>query len=241
MEKVLAPPDGWLDDSLTEFLETAHRNRFATFANKQALSQRLIALDACFVHVAKDWLNPSNLLISFLFLRCHSAYRAACTHAMAGQVTDTYPQIRACLEYAGYALYMHKNSGLAETWLKRHDDDATMKAVKREFTIANIRTTVERVDQHAAKVFAELYERAIDFGAHPNERAITGSLEVIDQDKRKSYESIYLHGDSSALDYALKTTAQTGVCALEILQAIYPERFEILGVRADLLELRKGL
>lgn len=235
------PPNGWADDSLTEFIEAAHRNRFATFDNKKGWSQRLVALDGCFMRVAKDWLNPRNLLIPFFFLRCHSAYRAACEHAMAGQVTDAYPQIRACLEYAGYALHINKNAELAETWLRRHDSDTTMRTVKREFTVANVRVTIEGADRHAAKVFAELYERAIDFGGHPNERAITGSMEMIDSGDRKLYKSIYLHGDSLALDHALKTTAQTGVCSLEILQAVYPERFELLGVRADLLELRKGL
>lgn len=241
MERVLTPPRGWTADSLTEFMETAYRNRFATFDNKKDWSRRLIALDGCFMRVAKDWLNPPNLLIPFFFLRCHSAYRAACEHAMSGQVTDAYPQIRACLEYSGYALHIHKNAGLAETWLRRHDDDATKKKVKNEFTIAKVRATIESADRHAAKVFSDLYERAIDFGGHPNERAITSSMRVIDQGDQKTYESIYLHGDGIALDHAIKTTAQTGVCALEILQAAFPERFEILGVRADLLELRKGL
>lgn len=241
MENALRPPHGWADDSLTEFIESAHHNRFATFANKKDWSQRLIALDGCFVRIAKDWLNPRDLLIPFFFLRCHSAYRAACEHAMVGQVTDAFPQIRASLEYAGYALHIHKNPGLAETWLRRHDDDAATKAVKNAFTVANVRATIEKANRHAARVFAELYERAIDFGGHPNERAITGSMKMTDLGDRKLYESIYLHGDGLALDHALKTTAQTGVCALDILQAVLPERFELLGVRADLLELRKGL
>jgi len=241
MEKVLTPPDDWTADSLTEFLEAAYRNRFGMFANKKDWSQRLINLDGCFVQVAKEWLNPRNLITTLFFLRCHSAYRAACEHAMAGQVTDAFPQIRACLEYAGYALHIHNNPELAETWLRRHDDEIAKKAVKKEFTVSNVRATIEKANRQAAKVFSDLYERAIDFGGHPNEQAITGSLKMTDQGDRKLYESIYLHGDGLALDHALKTTAQTGVCALEILQEAFPERFELLGVRAALLDLRKGL
>lgn len=224
MEKVLPPPDGWMDDSLTGFFERAHRNRFATFANKKNCAQRLIALDACFVSVAKDWQNPPNLLIPFFFFRCHSAFRAACEHAMSGQVTEAFPQIRTCLEYAGYALYIHKNSGLAETWLKRHDDDDTLKAVKKEFTVANVRSSIKNVNSRLEQIFGELYQRAIDFGGHPNERAITGSMNMINLGDQKSYESIYLHGDGLAIDHALKSTAQAGVCSLEVLQAVYPER-----------------
>jgi hypothetical protein len=240
-ENVLRPPPGWADDSLTEFLENAHRNRFATFANKKDWYIRLANLDCCFVQIANDWLNPRHLLTPLFFLRCHSAFRAACEHAMAGQVTDAFPQIRVCLEYAGYALYIHKNPKLAEMWLKRHDSDAATKAVKNKFKVANVRATIEKANKHTAKVFAELYERAIDFGGHPNERSITGSLKITDLGDRKSFDSLYLHGNGLEMDHALRTTAQTGVCALVILQEAFPERFELLGVRAALMELRKGL
>lgn len=60
MDRILAPSRGWTDDSLTELIETAHRNRFATFEKKKGWSQRLIALDGCFMRIAKDWLNPTN-------------------------------------------------------------------------------------------------------------------------------------------------------------------------------------
>ncbi len=124
---------------------------------------------------------------------------------------------------------------------KRHDDEAAMKAVKREFTVSNIRVTIGKANQHAAKVFDELYQRTIDFGAHPNERSITGSLAIIEQNDRKEFQQMYLHGDGLTLDHALKTTAQTGLCALEIFQEVFAARFELLGVRTELLELRKGL
>ena len=241
MDNTLPPPPGWAADSLTDFLEDAYRNRFATFANKKDWSKRLIDLDGCFVRVKKDWLNPSNLITPHLLFRCHSAYRAACEHAMAGQVTDTFPQIRVCLEYAGYALHIHKNPDLDEMWLRRHDDEPAKKTVIGEFKVSNVRATIEKANRHAAKVFDELYERAIDFGGHPNERAITSSLKMTDLGDRTSFDSLYLHEDGLQLEHALKTTAQTGVCALEILRDAFPERFELLGINADLLELRKGL
>lgn len=241
MEKTLPPPAGWAEDSLTEFMEAAHRNRFATFNNKKNWSEKLIALDECFMRVATNWTDPPDILIFFLFLRCHSAYRAACEHAMAGQVTDTFPLLRACLEYAGYALHIHENPELGETWLKRHDDDAMMRKVKQNFTVAKVRGTIENVSPDSARIFSELYERAIDFGGHPNERAITGSMTMKEFTDRKLFESIYLHGDGLTLDHALKSTAQTATCALEIFQAVYPERYDVLGVASSLLELRKGL
>jgi hypothetical protein len=237
----ISPPPGWGVDSLTKFLDAASRNRYATFVNKKDWFRRLAEVDDCFMRVAKDWLNPRDMLAPHLFLRSHAAYRAACEHALAGQVADTFPQIRASIEYAGYALYIYKNPEFGEMWLKRHGDATTMNAVKDTFQIRKIRLTIEKANQHAAKVFNELYQRAIDFGAHPNERSVTGNLRITDLDGRKLFEQIYLHGDGAPLIHALKTTAQTGVCALEIFQEIFGPRFELLGVRAELLELRKGL
>jgi hypothetical protein len=39
----------------------------------------------------------------------------------------------------------------------------------------------------------------------------------------------------------MKTTAQCGVVCLEILQSVFGALFELLGVSAALLEIRKGL
>lgn len=235
------PPSGWGTDSLTEFMTYAYQNRYATFANKKDWFGRLIGIDACFEKVLRDWTNPTNEISASLFYLCHNSFRAACEHAAAGQVTATFPQLRVCLECAGYALHIHKNDGLDEIWLRRQDDDAAMQAVKSEFRQGNIRATIKSANQHAAKRYDNLYQRTIDFGAHPNEMAMTSNLRIVDQGDRKKLEHLYLQGDSLPLTHALKTTAQVGVCSLEILQEAVAERFELLGVRAEILKLRKGL
>ena len=64
---------------------------------------------------------------------------------------------------------------------------------------------------------------------------------ISEHDEGKKIQSIYLHSDGLALTHGLKTTAQIGVCSLEIFQDAFKARFELLGVRVELLELRKGL
>jgi len=240
-DRLCPPPPGWGDDSLSDFLETAYRNRWATFHNKEDWYRRLAEIDECFMRIAKGWTNPQNMVAPLFFLRSHAAYRAACEHALAGQIADVFPQLRACLEYAGYGLHIDRNESLAETWLRRHDDDVAMRAVKNEFQIAKVRTTIRAANQHIEAVFGDLYERSIDFGGHPNERAITGSLKIIEHDGHKEFQSVYLHDDDLALVHGMKTVAQGGLCALEIFRDVFSARFELLGVTADILELRKGL
>ncbi len=84
------PPPGWADDSLTEYIENAYRQRFATFANKRDWFQRLARLDRCFLRVVKDWINPPDILTPLLFIRCHSAYRVACEHAWQAKLPKLF-------------------------------------------------------------------------------------------------------------------------------------------------------
>jgi hypothetical protein len=234
-------PQGWGTDSLSEFLEMARGNQFATFANKGGWYRRLVAIDELFFRVSKQWLNPKDPLAALLFLRCHAAFRAACGLAIAGQVTEASVMHRSCLEYAAYALHINRNRSLGPLWLDRHQDEATLKKVRREFKVENVRKTLTACNRHAAERFDTLYQRAIDFGGHPNERGVTGSLQMEDVADRRLMKQLFLHGDGVALDHALKTTAQCGVVCLEILQGVFNALFELLGVNAELLEIRKGL
>lgn len=233
-----APP-GWGRDDLSAFLEAARANQFASFANKSERYRRLAAIDEIFVRAAKNWTNPKDMLAALLFLRCHSAFRAACGLAMAGQTVEATAMHRACLETAAYALHINRNAGLGRVWLDRHQDKASLKRVRKEFAIEKVRATIVRCNRHAAERFDRLYQRAIDFGGHPNERSVTGNMEIERLPDRALLKAVYLQGDGVPLEAALKTTAECGMVALEILQCVFNALFELLGINAAMLELRK--
>ena len=52
---------------------------------------------------------------------------------------------------------------------------------------------------------------------------------------------MFLHGDGVNLDSGLVDTARVGVCALEAMQNLFGPRYELLGVRSAILDLRRGL
>lgn len=160
---------------------------------------------------------------------------------MSGQVPDTFPVLRACLEYALYALHINANPALGEVWVRRHDDAASLRRVRQEFTHTAVIATLEAKDANLHPVIQQLYERSIDFGAHPNERAITGSMTIQREPGRVELQQIYLHGDSLSLDLGLKTTAQIGLGCLCIFQHIFLERFRILGIQDMIDQLRREL
>jgi hypothetical protein len=235
-----APP-GWGQDELSKFLQETHQQQYATFYNKREATGRLIAIDELFVRISKGWLNPKSEINAMLFLRCHAALRAASGEAMAGQVVESYRQCRGMMENAAYAVHIHRNPNLAKIWLDRHVDGAGMKASKTAFQHNQVLQSVKAANVHAGDRFEMLYQRSIDFGGHPNERSVTGSMKMVEQIDRREMLAVMLHGDDLAFNAGLKSVAQCAMVSLEMLQVVFNARFELLGVNAAMIELRRGL
>lgn len=235
------PPNHWAEDSLTTYLEMSYQNRWATFANKGPIVEKLILLDGCFIAPKGNIIPIDHLVGSMLFVRSHSYFRAACEHAMAGQTTEAFGDIRACLEAAAYGLLSATDASAAEIWLRRHDSAEAGGEMRKEFSAKNLRSVIAKANRKAAEVYEGLYQRSIDFGAHPNERSMTSNLAVEDTKLGRAFVQSQLHGDGWQLDHALKSVAQAGVCALEIFQGAFAAKFELLGINEKLLNIRRGL
>jgi hypothetical protein len=234
-------PPGWGQDELSKFLQKTHEQQYATFHNKCDATAKLIAIDGLFVRVSNEWLNPKSEISAMLFLRCHAAMRAASGEAMAGQVVESFRQSRGMMENAAYAVHIHRNSHLGKVWLNRHADETGMKASKSEFKHGNVMKSVKSANVHAGGRFEMLYQRTIDFGGHPNERSVTGSMKMTKQADRREMLALMLHGDDAAFNAGLKSVTQCAMVSLEMLQVIFNARFELLGVNEAMIKLRAGL
>jgi hypothetical protein len=146
--------------------------------------------------------------------------------------------IRSVLEHAGYGLLIHRDPALGETWLRRQEGVAERKACRKAFTPGAIETALEALDKKLLAIWDELYEFSIDHGGHPNERSLTTNLSMDDVGKTKELQVQYLHGDSIFVQGAIRTLARAGLYAFQHTMA---ERFQLLGLRDELKELRKGL
>lgn len=237
----IEPPPNWEKDELSQFLQHAHNNQLVTAACKTDAYNRLAKIDALFVKVCTHIINPKNITATNLFYRAHSAFRAACGAAMAGQVFESAVLGRACLEGAAYALRIHNHPKLAAVWWDRNQSAETKKAAISAFRHSDLRQAITDHDAGLATVFDTLYERTIDFGGHPNQYGIAGSMQLQDSPDQVSMTTLYLHGDGIQMDGALKTIAQIGVCALRMMQFTMPEKFMLLGVRDAIQEVGQGL
>ena len=152
MAKIRTLPPRWANDSLSVFMGKAFSNTLATFVNKKTEYEPLVRVDDAFLIACQYQLDPPNLICALLSIRAHSGFRAACQLVMNGQIAESFPVLRTCLEYSLYALHIRRNPTLGEAWLKRHDDEETLKTVKQDFTIRKVIDTLKDEDQKLSEI-----------------------------------------------------------------------------------------
>lgn len=234
-------PPNWAKDELSKFIETAYENIFASYVNYKKAYDILSDINKCYRLIIDNLYNTPQWFAGFFLLRAHSSYLAAVRLALSGQTSETFMVLRGCLENSLYGLYLSQNPASQETWLKRHEDEESYKKVKNEFKIRDmIDKTLKSKDPKLCKIFEELYDRTIDYGAHPNERALSATLHKQEKDGIVKFDLNYLSGDSTELKHCIITTAEIGICSLGVLKIIYKERFEISGISDSLGLIKKN-
>lgn len=231
-------PSGFGEEPLTAFFDMARSNQHATFDIKGHAVARLTKLDELFVRGFHDWRDPEDDHSPMLGMRSHAAFRAACGFAMSGQFAEVFPLLRTSLEYAGYALHLVKHPELTKVWLARHDSKEAMDAAKRAFRMSRIEDTLTAADKATAARFQQFYQGTIDFGAHPNERAVTGNTHLQElEGVGQIVGQFFLHGDGAQLDFGLRACTVAGACVLNILFIAFPTKFATIADELRALEL----
>jgi hypothetical protein len=77
-----------------------------------------------------------------------------------------------------------------------------------------------------------LYERTIDSGGHPNEKAVFGALRIVEGEKETEFKQLYLNADSAVICHTMKNISQIGLVALYMFREIWETRFDIIGLTA---------
>jgi hypothetical protein len=242
---VVAPPErapsAWGQDTLSQFIDTARNKVFASFANLRPQYQRLATIDAAFRLIGENLKNPPDWFVALFLLRAHSSFLGGAHLALAGQLPEAYMLLRGSLENAAYSFYFSQVPESHERWLRRHDSSAAKQVVQDEFRIRALLKLLKKRDETLGKIATTLYERTIDFGAHPNERGLIQMLTMSETDRERQLQVRYLTGHSSAMDLCLKTSAQVGVCVLKVFQYVFRERYDLLGLSDRLKVLEQGL
>ena len=234
-------PEGWGADPLSEFIETARHNTFATFANLRPTYNHLATIHGVFQSVIENSNRTAERFALFFLLRADAAFLGALRLALSGQIAEVYAVLRTSIEASLYGLHCIRHPDAQDIWLRRNEGDEERRRCKIEFTVSNVMATLCRESPDTHRRIKLLYERTIDYGGHPNEQSIFSNIRRTDTDEHIGFDLIYLTGDTPAFRVCLKTCGQVGVCSLDVFRLIYTERFDLLGLTARLDRLKKRL
>ena len=240
MENAPYPPE-WGNDCLSEFLQAMHENTFCRFVHDKQLFTRLGEIAEAYGPVISHLSGASDWFAALFIPRAHSAWLAGVRLALGGQPPEAYAVLRACLENSLYCFYLSGNSERAETFLRKHDDDAWFRKMRNEFRPSRFLNLLRQTNERAARVASVLYQRTIDYGAHPNPRALLTSMCMSDVNGRRHVDVGYTALDPAALALCFTTGAQIGISSLDIIAIAEPNLFQDAGFGERLDKLRQGL
>ena len=224
--------------SLQEFFDTLRSAQQANRAKFPVWYDIIERIDRCFVRVGKNLVKLQSPMTGAFLLRCQYAFKTAAGMAFAGQVVETFVMQRSVLEYAGYALLICKTPSLEGVFLGRHTSKKAMQAQSDAFTIGRVKVAVRRCDTTLADHFVDDYERSINFGGHPNPHAALSAIVPDERDGLNSLRVLAISSEPKIVVHALKCTAQVGLTALCVLQHVFKEKFELLGIRQEIDALK---
>jgi len=229
--------------SVAAFNQTAHEHSEQSLQRFVAQVALLDDVDSCFdcAQDALEHLAEDQILVPLFFLQARSAFLSTVHLVITGQVVGSYALLRSLLEYGAYAVRVASAPGLRRVWLNRHESDSSKQQVKQEFHHRRLQESLRSLDPLVADEFDRLYDRAIDWGAHPNEKALSSRIGLKREDGRVQASVAFLSVRDAEHQVGIKAAFHAGVLVIDLFAHLYPQRFEIAGVTAELVRLRSFL
>jgi hypothetical protein len=224
-----APDIDFGQSSLGSFLQDAEHNTGATRKNHRVQCQSLAAIDDIYCKIVASLDQSLEFMSGFFLIRAHSSFRGAIRLCASGQIAEAYMVLRGTLESALYGLYVAGNTARQEVWLRRHEDEVAKRRVRNEFTIQNVMRHLAGIDGRTHDIAQSLYERPIDLGGHPNERAISAQVTTDSSQSEVKFTAEYFVS-GLPLQLCLKSAAQVGICGLDVFSHVWPHRYRILCI-----------
>jgi hypothetical protein len=232
-------PEGWGDDTLSQFMTAGWRNAVDAFIEDPERYRPLAEVDAIYRRLIENLADNPEHLAGTLAVRSHASFLAGASLALSGQVAEAYRLMRGSLQAALLAAFVAGNPERKKMWAGRNDDDAARARTHVEFADERLVAHLQTVDAATAKIAAKLRERTLEHESHPNTYAALSKTRGDGESKFDFTKEYFVCGDE-VQRYCLRTATQAGICALSVLYYVFPERYRSLGLGERLTKLRQG-
>ena len=233
-------PEGWGDDPLSEHIAAAYNNAQVSFADRPPQFGLTRDVDAVYRQVAAQAVELSETeawMAPLLLHGSHASYLASIQLALAGQLPQSFMVQRGALEYALYGFYLASDEDRQTTWLNRHKGKKHRKAVQQEFRPSHFLNLISECDSKLGAKCRELYNLAIDHGAHPNSRGVVQVLTEEREGNVRRFGADYFSHEPPFFENCLRSAVGIGITSMRVFGLLWPKEFEEWGTSEELTRL----
>lgn len=209
-----------ITNSISTFLYAAREQELKSLGGHHELVAALDRLNAAFDGIPSAPI-AGPALPPLLLSQAHSAFLAAVRMSLAGQVHVAHAALRCCIECALYALMIRHQPSSQDVWVNRQTNRS---ACRRTFTVSAGLAILKEMDVPLTQAIQELYDAAIDNGAHPNMLSLRRHLDFSDWDDENGIRNVLLlPEDDPAVEAVLHSCLIVGVAVASIYPHVMPE------------------
>ncbi|WP_426935118.1 hypothetical protein [Pseudomonas fulva] len=217
------------DDSFRAYLTAGTENLDEMLAAGSPFLTMMDDLDSYLrEHVSRPAVAPDELVIHSMLINARFLLMTAFRVGLTGHAAGVHPILRTGLETACYALLMAEDEtqSLTEIWMSRNNSPETLKACKNAFQ-SPIKAAQKIVNARGPGLgdwMYELYEGAIDFGAHPNAKTVTLHTKIIDDTEGFTrFENVGLYAvGNHGYEWGLLACVEMGLAMAIVLSMTHP-------------------
>jgi hypothetical protein len=214
----------WGKTFTTDFLQKADDNTRITYRNLPGYFEMLEGVGDIFMTASNviGYSNLSNYVTLLLLQRACGNYFSSVRLSSSGQLPESYVLLRACVEDGLYAFNVYSEPKSAQIWLDRHENEQSRKDSKKLFQLKVLQDNLIQANQQLGRNIQSDYEWCIDYGAHPNERAITTNLSFTG---KKMFLEL-LNTTEGVFQMCLSMCVTCGLDVIKVFNLIYPDDFK---------------
>ena len=181
--------DDFGSDELTKRISDAWHNIRATWSQHKPIVHLLSSINDLFMKYVEVFYklsketNIESSPAAFL-ARAYGCYLAAVRISSSGQIAEAFVMFRACIENALYGYYINKRLEQGDIWVKRHRSKEAEKLVRKNFSIGAILRFLAEQEPKVGPWIKDMYDKSIDYGAHPNVYSIGLNLRYIENERK---------------------------------------------------------
>jgi hypothetical protein len=186
-------------DTLSNYLKATIENHVHHTKEEPNLMGMIHEMDRIFHQeiFAKEY--DANAATILLAMNSYMMLSNAVLQALSGHQVAVFPVARAALESACYAYLTSSDKKMSEIWFNRGKSKTATDNCRKAFTIGAVVTKLSFISPDMSDYLKQLYEWSIEYGAHPNIKAISHHLRDSGEvdEKFHAFSHIGVYGENS--------------------------------------------